>query len=733
VAETAYNQAQSLPTQKVGALGNNGNSSGRVRFASFELDITTGELRKHGRSIRLQPQPSRVLAALVSRPGELVSRQELRHQIWDGTTFVDFEQGLNFCVRQIRLVLNDDAESPHFIETVPRRGYRFIAEIIAPSAALPASERGRTKKWTVVAYAGLAFGFLFLGLIALLLSRTLSPHMADPSSWVQLTNFTDSATSPALSTDGRMLALIRGPDTFAGPGQIFVKLLPQGEPVQLTHDSLMKMSPVFSRDGSRIAYTVAVRWDTWQVPTMGGEPKVMLPNASGLTWMDDRRVLFSEIKSGRHMGVVTAMETRTDARTIYLPTDEAGMAHRSAHSPDGQWLLISEMDSVHGWLPCRVLPFDGTSTGRPIGVPAAHCTSAAWSPDGRWMYFSSDVGGTFHIWRQHFPEGKPEQVTSGPTEEEGVAFAPDGRSFITSVGIAEGTVWVHDPRGDRQVTSEGYAELPSLSVDGTKLFYLARFRGRGHVSAGLYLDGDLWVADLRTNHSEPLLPSFPVTGYSVAPDGKSAACSVLDSAGNSHLWVAPLDRTSPPKPVLSSGSESEDLPIFASNGDLFFRASVAGSHYLFRLKPGGAGVEKIIKEPIIELESVSPDAQWAVAQVALSDGETPRGVVAYPTRGGPPVAICPSLCFVNWTFDGKFMYVHFLGTSQTNDLGKTFVVPVQPGNLLPRLPASGAEQGEAAWPGVKVVEGGVFPGPNASVYAFTKQSVHRNLYRIPAL
>jgi DNA-binding winged helix-turn-helix (wHTH) protein len=110
VAETAYNQAQSLPTQKVGALGNNGNSSGRVRFASFELDITTGELRKHGRSIRLQPQPSRVLAALVSRPGELVSRQELRHQIWDGTTFVDFEQGLNFCVRQIRLVLNDDAE-----------------------------------------------------------------------------------------------------------------------------------------------------------------------------------------------------------------------------------------------------------------------------------------------------------------------------------------------------------------------------------------------------------------------------------------------------------------------------------------------------------------------------------------------------------------------------------------------------------------------------------------------
>ena len=714
-------------------MGYNSNSPVRLRFASFELDIETGELRKHGRPVRLQPQPSRVLAALISRPGELVTRQELRHQIWDGTTFVDFEQGLNFCIRQIRLVLDDDAESPHFIETVPRRGYRFIADITAPSATPTAPEPAQRKRWTVVAYAVLTLSFVFLTLLTLLLSRGRSPHTPDPSSWVQLTNFTDSATSPALSRDGRMLTFIRGPDTFAGPGQIFVKLLPQGEPVQLTHDSLLKMSPVFSPDGSRIAYTVAVSWDSWQVPTLGGQTGLMLSNASGLTWMDDRRVLFSEIKSGRHMGIVTATETRRDARSIYLPTDEAGMAHRSTPSPDGQWLLISEMDSVHGWLPCRVLPFNGSSMGRPIGVPGAHCTSAVWSPDGRWMYFSCDAGGAFHIWRQRFPDGTPEQITSGPTEEEGIAVAPDGRSFTTSVGMAEGTVWVHDFHGDRQISSEGYAELPSLSADGAKLFYLARFRGRGHFSAGLFLDGDLWAADLHTNHSEPLLPSFPVTGYSVAPDGKRAACSALDSAGKSHLWLASLDRRSPPKPIPSAGSESEDFPVFGSNGDLFFRAFVAGSNYLFRLKSGDAGVEKITKDPIIELQSVSPDAQWAVVQAALSAEGTPRGVVAYPTRGGPPVTVCRSLCFVNWTFDGKFIYVHFLGTSQTNDIGRTLVVPVQPGNVFPRLPVSGthSEQDLAALPGVKVIEGDVFPGPNASLYAFAKQSVHRNLYRIP--
>src|SRR5215472_2076927 len=112
-------------------LGVNGQSA-RLRFGEFELDLEKGELRKKGRPVRLQPQPCKVLTALASRPGELVTRDELKHQIWNGTTFVDFEQGLNFCVRQIRLALQDDAESPKFIETVPRRGYRFIFPITSP-------------------------------------------------------------------------------------------------------------------------------------------------------------------------------------------------------------------------------------------------------------------------------------------------------------------------------------------------------------------------------------------------------------------------------------------------------------------------------------------------------------------------------------------------------------------------------------------------------------------------
>jgi Tol biopolymer transport system component len=147
-------------------------------------------------------------------------------------------------------------------------------------------------------------------------------------------------------------------------------MLPGGEPVQLTHDDLPKMAPVFSPDGSRIAYTATdtrFGWNTWVAPVLGGEPQQLLANASGLTWYDRRQVVFSEIKTGSHiMGIVTANESRAGERDVYLPADMAGMAHRSWVSPNGKWILVSEMDAV-GWRPCRVVPFVWRTPGGSVG------------------------------------------------------------------------------------------------------------------------------------------------------------------------------------------------------------------------------------------------------------------------------------------------------------------------------------------------------------------------------
>ena len=141
-----------------------------------------------------------------------------------------------------------------------------------------------------------------------------------PVHYIQLTSFADSATSPALSPDGQLLTFIRGPFTFFSPGQVYVKRLPDGEPVQLTDDDSTKMSPQFLPDGERISYSTGIgvdspTLDTWVVPVAGGRPQRMLTNAEGMTWFNERgqpRILFSEMTGlGGQMSIVSSTERRT--------------------------------------------------------------------------------------------------------------------------------------------------------------------------------------------------------------------------------------------------------------------------------------------------------------------------------------------------------------------------------------------------------------------------------------
>lgn len=123
------------------------------RFRQFEIDVQTGELRKNGVPVALQRQPARVLARLVAGAGCLVTRDELCRATWPADTHVDFDRGLNYCLRQIRLALNDDARTPCFIETVPRQGYRFIAPL--SDAVEPASTRAVSRRWPAAIAASL--------------------------------------------------------------------------------------------------------------------------------------------------------------------------------------------------------------------------------------------------------------------------------------------------------------------------------------------------------------------------------------------------------------------------------------------------------------------------------------------------------------------------------------------------------------------------------------------------
>jgi TolB-like protein/DNA-binding winged helix-turn-helix (wHTH) protein/Tfp pilus assembly protein PilF len=150
----------------------------RVRFGFFDLDTQTGELRKSGHKVSLRPQASKILALLLSRPGELVTREELKEKVWGSNTFVDFENGLNFSIRQIRAALNDDADTPRYVETLPRRGYRFIAPVdidrLAQPEINPASSNTASKG---ISWAGIGIAASILIAIAGILV------LADPGRW----------------------------------------------------------------------------------------------------------------------------------------------------------------------------------------------------------------------------------------------------------------------------------------------------------------------------------------------------------------------------------------------------------------------------------------------------------------------------------------------------------------------------------------------------------------------
>jgi len=574
-----------------------------------------------------------------------------------------------------------------------------------------------------------------------LTKRSLPP--TSPSEYVQITNFTDAAMAPSLSPDGRMVTFKRGTNTgqagqvedFLGAGEIYVKLLPNGEAVQLTHGPGRKYAPVFTPDGSRIAYTqltfsgTSASWDTWTIPVLGGEPTLLLPNASGLTWVGNRRVLFSEITTGLHMGIVTATETRAETRVIYFPAHELGMAHYSYVSPDLKSVVVIEMANTHAFdSPCRLIPFDGSSAGRQVG-PAGTCLSAAWSPDGKWMYFSADVEGQVHLWRQRFPTGTPEQITFGANQEQGIAVAPDGKSLITSVGKRVSVIWLHDSTGNRPITLEGYAGTPRVSGDGKHVFYLDSATSTAFSPAGPAPAGELRSVDVASGKIDSALPGLSISDYDISPDGRDVVFTIKNSVGP-QIWLAPLDRRSSPQQITDG-----DQVSFGPHDELFFRVNENNTNFLYRINRDGTRRERVTSLPILIKYGVSPDGEWVIAAVSAgsdnqraSDSEAvPFQTVAVPVHGGGPLRrICGATCPSSWSSNGRFFYVQ-IG-------GRTRVFPVASGRSLPNVPVSGLDANEKADKRAGTVipdEGDVSLGADPSVYAFRRTELRANLFRIP--
>jgi Tol biopolymer transport system component len=607
-----------------------------------------------------------------------------------------------------------------------------LRRLVRDSGQSPRQDQAETKQQRPIktntrkAYYYVAVAALVLAIAAAFLFRHSFPGPgAISEQWEQLTFFKDSVVYPTLSSDGRMLAFIRGDNSFLPlqqvntmlpRGDVYVKLLPGGEPVQLTHDSGMKLAPSFSPDNARIAYSIGVPSDTWAVPVLGGAPNMLLPNASSLTWIEGgKRLLFSEVRGGLHMVVITTDEGRGNSRDVYVPTGERSMAHHSYLSPDGQWVLVVEMDGRGEIVPCRIVPFQGTNEIKVVGPPNGACLSGAWSPDGKWIYLSAKTDD-FHIWRQRFPDGDPEQLTFGPTSQEGLAMAPDGKSLITSVGSQDLTVWLHDKDGDHQISSEGNTSEPAFSSDGRSLYFL---KANGQIRGD-----ELWIKELESGKEEKVLPDYPILSYSVSHDGKEVAFAMKDQSGHPNLWIASTHRRS--SPVHLSSAAIADSPFFLPDGELVFRAIEGGSNFIYRMKTDGTGRRKISSERVIEVTSVSPDGRWVFAGGLGSDQEQRAGVSAYAVDGSARVTLCLVNCELNWDMSGKFAFLNFVESYRGGWL------PIMRDSGLPKIPPRGVF-GIEDLPNAKAITAipaYVQSAVSPSVYAYTRPNTRRNLYRI---
>jgi hypothetical protein len=361
------------------------------------------------------------------------------------------------------------------------------------------------------------------------------------------------------------------------------------------------------------------------------------------------------------------------------------------------------------------------------------CKDAAWSPDGKWIYVTSDFSGTSQLWRQEFPDGIPEQLTHGVTVAEGIAVAPDGKSIITSIGMDQGSVWVKAGGNDRQVSPEGDAILPffgagypgsMFSPDGKKLFYLVH-RGPSLVFGG----GELWIADLEKNVPEVFLPGMHVGSFDVSHDGLQIVFSTVDEKRIPRIWLAATDRRFEPKQLPPGRAMG---PVFSSASTIVYRGAEGPDDFHFELDLASGAIRKLIAEKTTTAPIVSPDGAWIIAEVASPDPRLHSRMVAYPRAGGESRALCDR-CSVKWSRDGRSMFLYF-GIQEFRSEAGNYIIPLQPGRQLPNLPKEGIRSA-ADLKQLRAVPASkgpftLFPGPTADIYAYSKRSVQRNLYRL---
>jgi Tol biopolymer transport system component/DNA-binding winged helix-turn-helix (wHTH) protein len=488
-----------------------------VRFGTFEVDLPAGELRKSGVRLRLIGQPFQVLAILLERPGEVVTRDELQKRLWPDT-FVDVDHNLNTAINKVREVLGDSAESPRFVETLPRRGYRFVAPVErAQTTDLP-GDSGTRKEARMQWIRRTSILFVALVLLAGA-GHFVYKHLQSPTSSAQRT-LTRLTFDPGLqigatwSPDGRFIAYS---SDRGGKFDIWVQQVSGGDPVQITKGPGQNWQPDWSPDGKYIAYrSEDGEGGLLVVPAPGGEgsekriasfgyyphwspdsSQILFQKDFQITYLSERfyvvaldgaapREVLADFVSRQNLRAVSAAwhpdgkrisiwgwepELRTPTlRSFWTVSLAGGAAVRSEIAPE----ILRQLEEVAG-----------------LGYEARD-VKFSWAPSGKAIYFERTFRSAKNLWKMTVDPvtlraTSIERLTTGPGLDTQLAVSADGRKLAFTAEMQHIQAWLFpfDANNGRvtgtgaAVTSPGMeAWLVNLSRDGKTLAFQGKRAGK---------------------------------------------------------------------------------------------------------------------------------------------------------------------------------------------------------------------------------------------------------------
>ncbi len=549
-----------------------------TRFGVFELDLQSRELRKQGMKIRLQGQPVQILVMLLERPGEVVTREELQKKLWASDTFVDFEQGLNNAMKRLRAALDDDAESPHFIETLPRHGYRFVGAVNS-NGQTPAADVGtpalKVKPGRRSALFLLAASIV-VAVLALWWVSRIEPPPPKITSVVQLTSDGRVKCYGPIATDGLRVYFS---ESFDDGCRVMAVSVSGGQPVPIRtpfpHTHVLNIS----RDMSELLVTEGepnADRPLWVVPTLGGPPR-RLGNvvAHDGSWSPNGQKFIYANGSALYLTNGDGTEPRLLVSANPNPVVWAGQLVWSLDGKRVRFTLADESkqrvtDANVGLL------LEITTEGKDMHPlfpgwqdPPMQCCGSR-TPDGRYYLFVSwkrlPGSGSFpaqDIWAVRernglfrTPSRLPVQLTVGPLHFSNLVSSLDGKVLFAVSNSNRGELMRYD-RKTQQLSPYPTgisAEGVNFSKDGAWMTYVT------------WPEGQLWRS--RSDGSEALQLTFaPLRAYDPhwSPDGNQLAFSGINPGGDWRIYLVSRDGSTSHR-LLTDPTAGTD-PTWSSDGD----------------------------------------------------------------------------------------------------------------------------------------------------------------------